>query len=40
MQGLRVVRKIVHARVEVEKKRELKYYKLQSKDYLSRDWHR
>ena len=31
MQGLRLVRKIVYARVEVEKMREPKYSKLQRK---------
>ena len=32
MQGLRLARKIVYARVEVERMRETKYSKLQRKD--------
>ena len=37
MQGLRLARKIVYARVEVERMRESKYSKLQRKDCLSTD---
>ena len=37
MQGLRPVRKVVYAKVEVERMRGPKYYKLQKKDCLSRD---
>ena len=40
MQGLRLVRKIFYARIEVERMREPKYRKLQRKDYLSTDWRR
>ena len=37
MQGLRLARKIVYARVEAEIMREPKYIKLQRKDCLSTD---
>ena len=37
MQGLRLVRKIIYARFEVERMQEPKYSKLQRKDCLSTD---